>query len=259
MRTPILETHNLAIGYTDRTLASDLNISLFPGEVVAMLGENGAGKSTLIKTISGEISPKNGYVEIDGRRINEYSRKEFAKKIALVTTDPIQAGGLTVKELVALGRQPHTGFFGRLSESDNSAVDKAMTQVGILHKAHDFVANLSDGERQKALIARAIAQDTPIIILDEPFSFLDVASRVEILSLLIESAHNNNTSILFSSHDVAQALRMTDKTILFSNNNKIIMESPDELKSSGEIRNLFTNRNVHFDPIQNDFVSNNTL
>lgn len=219
------------------------------------MGQNGAGKSTLIKTITGEIPPLKGEIRIEGKSLHDYTRKQLARKIALVTTDPVQAGGLTVRELVGLGRQPHTGFFGRLSDDDNNAVADAMRQVGISHKADDYIANLSDGERQKALIARALAQDTDIIILDEPFSFLDVASRVEILALLIDSARKKKISILFSSHDVAQALRMADKIILFSND-RIITESPEKLIKSGEINNLFTDRNVTFDPIQNDFISN---
>lgn len=255
MRQPAISTRRLSIGYGRKVIASGLDITLMPGEVTAMLGENGAGKSTLIKTICGEIPPIAGEIEICGRALKDYSARQLARTIALVTTDRIQAGGLTVEELVGLGRQPHTGFFGRLSDTDLEIVRSAMHHVGIAHKAPDFVATLSDGERQKALIARAIAQQTPIIILDEPFSFLDVASRVEILSLLIDSAKANDTAILFSSHDVAQALRMADKILLFTPEKGIISDSPRHLIDSHRIEALFENRNVAFDPSQNDFVS----
>lgn len=250
-----LQTNDLTIGYKDTVIASGLDITLFPGKVTAMLGENGAGKSTLIKTLTGEIKPLGGSIEICGKPLESYTPASLAKTIAIVTTGDIQAGGLRVKELVGLGRQPHTDFFGRLSAYDKRIVEEAMQSVGISHKADSYVATLSDGERQKALIARAIAQQTPLILLDEPFSFLDVASRVEILSLLIGSARENGTTILFSSHDVAQALRMADDILLFTPESGVTQASPLQLISSGRIKDLFPDRDVIFDSTQNDFVS----
>lgn len=257
MTTAAIRTENLAIGYPKYRIAEGITISLQPGSVTAMLGENGAGKSTLIKTITGELKPLSGEVILCGTPLKDYFASALARCISLVTTDKIQAGALKVHELVSLGRQPYTGFFGRLTQNDKDIVKRAIADVGITHKADSYVAELSDGEKQKALIARAIAQQTRIILLDEPFSFLDVASRVEILALLIKSARANGTTILFSSHDVAQALRMADDILMFTPEKKIIHASPERLVKTGEISRLFQDRDVIFDAAQNDFITEN--
>ncbi|MCM1290348.1 MAG: ABC transporter ATP-binding protein [Prevotella sp.] len=254
IQIPAIKTSRLIIGYGKRPVAESIDVQLFEGSVTAMLGENGAGKSTLIKTLTGEIPMLSGCVEIFGKELKHFTRKELAQTISLVTTDFVQSGALTVRELVSLGRQPHTGFFGRLSEYDRKEVQQAMNLVGIEHKENSQVSSLSDGERQKSMIARAIAQDTPIVILDEPFSFLDVASRVEILSLLINLAREKNTTILFSSHDVSQAIRMADNIMLFSEEG-VRTASAADMVTNGKISKMFVGRNVIFDPVQNDFVS----
>ena len=176
----LLATHSLSIGYKHTTILKDINISIFPAEVVSLLGSNGIGKSTLLKSLTGEIDAISGSVEIDNTPLKNLSNKALSQLIAIVTTERVQAGGLKVEELVSLGRHPHTGFFGKLSQKDKQIAMEAMQSVGIYHKKDSFTSELSDGERQKMMIARAIAQQTPIIILDEPFSFLDTASRIEI-------------------------------------------------------------------------------
>lgn len=251
-----ISASDLSIGYKNRPIATGLSLEVNPGEVTALLGPNGAGKSTLIKTITGELSPIKGRVELFGRPLESYSRKELAKTLAIVTTEPIQAGGLTVRELVGLGRQPHTGFFGRLSETDARSVESAMKRVGISHKATSYVAELSDGERQKTMIAKAIAQDTPLIVLDEPFSFLDVGARIEILSLLLSIAATGK-AVLYSSHDVSQALRMATRVMLLTHDKSLVSGTPEQLMADGNIARLFDNENVVFSPTEKDFIAKN--
>lgn len=250
----LLTTCNLEVGYKNKTVLSNIDLVINSGEVVTILGANGIGKSTLIKTLTGEISPISGQVLIAGQTIQSYSQKQLSKHIAIVTTDKVLAGGLKVVELINLGRHPHTGYFGKLSENDMQIVRKAMDDVGIAHKAKSYLSELSDGERQKVMIARAIAQQTPIIILDEPFSFLDTASRIEILSLLKSICRTDNVGILLSSHDVSQAMRMSDRIVLVDKNREISIGTPNDLIQNQKIQNMFDNPDIIFDKDQSDFV-----
>lgn len=251
---PVMEVCRLKIGYGKAILAGPIDFNLSAGEVTALLGSNGIGKSTLLKTISGEIPAIDGKVMLKGKSLSDYGRHRMARMISIVTTERIYAPSMTVEELVAVGRYPYTGITGRLSETDRSIISAAMEDVGIIHKRNCEIDRLSDGERQKTMIARALAQSTPVIILDEPFSFLDVASRVGILSILRQLSRSKNVSILFSSHDVAQALRMADRLLLFSDNKSLTSATPRQAVDSGLIESLFNEKSVRFDPVQNDFV-----
>ena len=254
-----VQTEDLVIGYRKIVVARDLNLSLQKGLVTALLGKNGVGKSTLIKTITGVLPPLAGTVSVNGIDIRNLKRKQLAKTMALVSTEPDLAGGLTVREVVALGRQPFTDMFDRLEKSDLRIVEEALLSTGISHKAESYVADLSDGERQKTMIARALAQNSSIIIMDEPFSFLDVEGKIELLSLLKKIACENDSAILFSTHDVSQALRMADRIWMFADNGedqKIIMDrNPKHLMASGDINLLFKSENIKLDPSQNDFIA----
>lgn len=250
----LLTTQNLSVGYKNHTILSNINISIGKGEVISLLGANGIGKSTLLKTLIGELPPISGNIFVNEKDISSISQKSLSKLIAIVTTDKVQVGGLKVHELVKLGRHPHTGFFGKLSDIDIEVAQKAMKAVGIAHKKNSFLSELSDGERQKAMIARAIAQQTPLIILDEPFSFLDTASRIEILSLLKQISRQNQVGILLSSHDVSQAMRMSDRIILIDKNRQIFYGTPTQVVESSVIQNLFANDKIIYDSIQSDFV-----
>lgn len=253
----MLSTKDLTVGYRNgkhiTEVLTHLNLSLYAGELVCLLGANGIGKSTLLRTISGAQPVLKGMVEIYGRDLAEYSSKELSKLIGIVYTDRTLAGALTVEELVSLGRQPYTGFFGRLDADDYNIVNEAIEAVGMMHKSHDYVATLSDGERQKAMIARALAQKTPIIILDEPTAFLDVASRIETMQLLRQLAQSQQKAVLLSTHDVGLSLPLTDRLWLVTTDSTVIEGSTEQLIANGTLNNLFPNSNVAFDATVMDF------
>ncbi|MCH5217166.1 MAG: ABC transporter ATP-binding protein [Muribaculaceae bacterium] len=248
-----IEIKDLAIGYRGKAILSDLSLSLQTGKVTAMIGRNGVGKSTLIKTMTGHLAPIAGEVRVEGELLSRLGRKELAKKIAEVTTERNMAGGLRLEELVGLGRTPHTGFLGRMTPLDRMAVEDAMMAVGIHALRHRFVSELSDGERQKGMIARGLVQETPIIIMDEPFSFLDVGSRIELLHTTVNLAHQMGKAILFSTHEVADALRLCDRIWLFTGDG-ITDGTPSELMESEALGGMFVDKNVVFDKGKGDFV-----
>ena len=248
----ILATHNLAVGYRNGkntvTLLKGLNLNLEQGKLVALLGQNGAGKSTLLRALTCDERPLDGSIEVNGRNLQEMSQKDRSRLIGLVSTERIQAGALTVTELVGLGRQPHTGFLGRLDDEDRVIVRQSMADAGIIGKADEYMASLSDGERQKAMIARALAQQTPIIILDEPTAFLDVASRIETMRLLQTLAHDRGKAVLLSSHDISQSLMLADELWLITADRQVLTGTTRQLVASGAMEHLFTNRDIHFNP-----------
>lgn len=216
-----IETHDLSIGYPlnrreKKVIHTALNLQLFAGEVTCLLGLNGCGKSTLLKTLCGFLPPLSGNVTICDKPICQYSQNQLSTLVGVVLTEKSSAGGITVYELVSLGRYPHTDFFGRLKPEDHNIIKNSLQAVGILDKADRFVAELSDGERQKAFIAKALSQECPIIILDEPTAFLDVTSKVETMQLLGNLASTQGKSILLSTHDLDLAIRTSDRLWLLS-------------------------------------------
>ncbi|MEG0010918.1 MAG: ABC transporter ATP-binding protein [Muribaculaceae bacterium] len=259
MSTAILETRNLAIGYRkgkqQHTVMSNLNLALDGGSIVCILGANGIGKSTLLRTIAGTQQPLSGTIDINGNDISKLQKRDLAKLLGLVYTDRTQAGGLTVTELVSLGRQPHTGFLGHLSSEDYIIISRAISDAGISHKSHSFIAELSDGERQKAMIAKALAQETPIIILDEPTAFLDVSSKIETMRLLHSLAHTAGKTILLSSHDISQSLLLADFLWVITANGEIKQGVTEDIILSGTLDEMFRNDNIHFNSAIGDFCT----
>lgn len=256
----VLSAKDLTVGYrkgnSTSPVISGLNLSLSRGKLVALIGANGIGKSTLLRTLVGNQPPLEGEVSISGIRIGEISRKDLSLLLGIVNTERTQAGALTVREVVSLGRQPYTGFLGILSKNDKSIVEKAMQDAGILHKASNFLAELSDGERQKVMIAKALAQCTPIIILDEPTAFLDVASRMETMLLLHNLAHKQNKAVLLSSHDLSQSMMLADELWVVTNDQKIISGNTEDVVLSGAMDSIFASSIISFDLLQGDFCIN---
>ena len=250
----LLSAENLTIGYSvQHPVAANLSLTLAKGQLTSLLGPNGVGKSTLLRTLSNLQRPLSGSISVSGTNIASLTASELSRTIALVLTDRVSAGGLTVFELVSLGRQPYTGFFGRLTAADKELVIKSITDVGIAAKSECHVSELSDGERQKVMIAKALSQQTPIIILDEPTAFLDAAARVEVMLLLRRLAAESQKAILLSTHDVDTALQLSDNLWLMSDGS-FHCGPTAEMVSSGHLANLFGNGRVHFDAQSRRFV-----
>lgn len=251
----IISVKSLAVGYGKNIVLSDINFSLNAGSLSVLIGANGSGKSTLLRSISGISAPIRGEIEICGKNIETFRRRELAKTMAVVFTDRNGGGALTVSECVALGRHPHTGPFGRLDSEDKDIIGKAIADVGLEHKSSSYLGSLSDGERQKAMIARALAQQTPLIVLDEPTAFLDVAGRLEIMQLLHRLAANGNT-ILLSSHDIASAIAVADSLLVIDSLQRtVISDNKDKIIASGAMDKAFPEANLRFDVERGDFIA----
>ncbi len=251
MEKAVITASNLCIGYRsgkrEKQVHEHLSFQLFPGELTCLLGANGTGKSTLLRTLSASQPPLSGELLLQDKTLSAYSDKERSRTIGVVLTDKTQAGGLTVYELVALGRQPHTGFFGRLNKTDHTIIEEALEAVSISHKAQSYTAELSDGERQKAMIAKALVQECPLILLDEPTAFLDVVSRIEIMTLLHRLAVEQNKAILLSTHDIEQALVLADKLWLLSKESGLQCGVTEDMILSHRMDGLFSRNDIRFD------------
>lgn len=256
----VLETVNLAVGYrsgsTKKTILDRINLKLERGNLVCLLGENGVGKSTLLKTISGVISPLSGDIFIDGTPLYRISQKALAKKISLVLTGTQKPGILKVRELVALGRYPYTGWGGGLSADDHKKIDRALSLTNIDYMAEENVATLSDGQMQKVMIARALAQDSDMMILDEPTAFLDVNNRLEVMHLLKMLAWETKKAILVSTHDLDTAFHTADQLWLATCCLPITTGCPEDLIVQGEIAHLFDHEAFTFDHWSGRFKAN---
>ena len=250
-RNTILEGQHVTIGYHQKkkqtVVHADLNFSLYSGELTCLLGANGSGKSTLLRTLSAVQPSLQGEISLLGKNVENYTERERSRTIGVVLTERTQTGGLTVGELVALGRQPHTGFFGRLNSTDKELIRHAIASVGITHLATSYMAELSDGERQKAFIAKALVQECPLILLDEPTAFLDVVSRIEIMTLLRKLAREEQKAILLSTHDIDQALLLADHLWLLRVHEGITCGVTEDLILSHQLDTLFPESNLRFD------------
>ncbi len=238
----------VALGYGDRMLLLGADLAFGSGEFTALLGRNGCGKSTLLRTVAGLRPPQEGYVEICGRRLDGMTRKEMAEAVGLVSTDEVGVENLKVYDTVALGRAPYTGWLGRLSAQDREAVARALDLVGMSGFADKGIDTLSDGERQRVMVARVLAQDTPVILLDEPTAFLDLPNKYEIGLLLRDLARREGKCVVFSTHDLAVALELCDKVALIDGG-RIVCGTPQELASGGALDALFEGTPLVFDPI----------
>ncbi len=234
-------------GHRNKCIVSrDMAFSLERGIFCCLIGPNGAGKSTLLRTVAGMQQALDGELMLDGRPVTDYSERELSRRIAIVLTDRVAAGGLRVRELVSLGRYPHVGFFGYLGQNDRRIVEHSMVLAGIAHKADCCVAELSDGERQKAMIAKALAQEGQLIVLDEPTAFLDVVSRMEVMNLLHGLASEGKT-IVMSTHDIEQALSLADILWLLLPSGNLVAGTPEELALNGILEECFGRNGASFD------------
>lgn len=246
-KEPTIHSNRLEIGYqSGKPVFSNLDIAVRSGEVTCLMGPNGVGKSTLVKTILGIIPPLSGELWVGGKLVTSYKGEAIAKKIAVVFTDRIAKGNLTVREMVTLGRIPHTGWLGQVRDGDLHAVQTALADVGITDLSDRPLIELSDGQIQKALIARALAQDGAILILDEPTAHLDLVNRYEIMYLLRELATTKDKAILVVTHDLDIVLETADQLLLMVEGQELIKGTPEDLVIRGEINRLIPGDGYQF-------------
>lgn len=246
-----LHISNLSIGYSSgskkKIVAEALNAHIRKGELVCLLGANGTGKSTLMRTLCRFQPYFEGEISIMGKSIKGLKDKEISQLVSVVLTERISVPNASVYELVAYGRSPYTGVLGRINHDDKRIIEQAIEQCGIAHKKNALLSSISDGERQKAFIAKALAQDTPVILLDEPTAFLDLPSKVEIIQLLRRIASESEKSVLLSTHDLDLALQMADKLWLLHSHGALVTGSPEDLLNENAFQKLFQNKGIEFD------------
>ncbi|MEM9201846.1 MAG: ABC transporter ATP-binding protein [Actinomycetota bacterium] len=263
MHGPVLEATRLASGYRkrrqSRVVVPPVDLRVDPGELVCLLGPNGAGKSTLLRTVSGVQQPLGGSVALVGDPLDRIGRIERARRLATVLTERVTVGQLAGYDLVALGRHPHTGWGGALSADDHRVVSEAIMAVGAAHLAERDVDELSDGERQRLMIARGLAQEPALLVLDEPTAFLDVTSRIELGAMLQRLAHERGLGVVCSTHDLDLALATADTVWLLSGEGEIRVGAPEDLALSGAIGEVFGSQDLDFDAERGTFSRRSAL
>lgn len=252
MNKETIRLDDLSIGYSikkhhTKEVASHIQATIRSGELTCLLGENGVGKSTLLRTLSAFQPKLGGHIWLLGREVESYTDRQLSRIISVVLTERCEIRNMTVRDLVGMGRSPYTGFWGRLSQNDWEVVDRSIRLVGIEVLASRMVHTLSDGERQKVMIAKALAQETPIIFLDEPTAFLDYPSKVEIMQLLYRLIQTTEKTIFLSTHDLDLALEIADKIWLMERKQGITAGTPEDLALSGRLKSFFSGRGVVFD------------
>ena len=254
----VLEAHDLVLGYSqrrrpERVVAGPLGLEVLPGRLVCLLGPNGAGKSTLLRTLAGMQFPLAGTVYILGRELTTLSPPALARRLSVVLTGWEPLGNLTARMLVSLGRYPYTDWMGRLTSADWECVDEALDALSATDLAHRRVAELSDGERQKVLVARALAQEPRLMILDEPTSFLDLPRRIEMLALLRRLTRTRGCSVVLATHHLDLALHYGDELWLQPLNGPFQSGAPEDLALSGALEATFATAGLVFDAERGEF------
>lgn len=253
----ILVTTGLSIGYKTKTsvtvIAESLNLNLQAGKLVTLIGANGIGKSTLLRTITGIQAPLKGAVLLNNKKVTAYQPTELAQNLSIVLTEKLPPSNLTVFELVALGRQPYTNWIGTLSDEDIAKVNTALELTQITALANKRHYEISDGQLQKVLVARALAQDTPLIILDEPTTHLDLLHKVALFKLLRKLTHETGKCILFSTHDIDLAIQLSDEMIIMTPEH-ITQDQPCNHIANGLFDTLFKDENIFFDKEKGKFI-----
>ena len=242
--------HNLSIGYqnkgNEKVVASGLNAAIHRGELTCLLGRNGIGKSTLLRTLSAFQPALDGEVMMDTMSLTTLTDKERSRLIGIVLTEKPDVQNMTIEELVGMGRSPYTGFWGTLDSDDKAIVDEAIRLVGVESLKGRMIHTLSDGERQKVMIAKALAQQTPIIYLDEPTAFLDFPSKVEMMQLLRRLANDEQKTIFLSTHDVELSLQLAD-CIWLMEPEQLSVGTPRQLADQGVLERFIAHDGIRFD------------
>ena len=252
-----IELRHLRTGYTERrrsvVISPDLSLSIRPGEIVMLMGPNGSGKSTLMHTMAGLLPPLAGKVQLGEKPLSSLTMKEVARQLSLVLTERIPAGNMDVWEVVTIGRYPYTGFRGVLSTEDKRICEEALATCRLTELRERIFDTLSDGEKQRVMIARALAQETPLILLDEPTAHLDLPSRLEVTTMLRTLAHKLGKSILISTHELDLALGWADTIWLLDRSGAITAKAPEDLILDGDIERVFGDPRLRFDQERGEF------
>ena len=245
-----VQLRQLSIGYKQKhqqkLVAQGIDATIAEGQLTCLLGANGIGKSTLLRTLAAFQPPLQGEILLDGKPLGHYSDSQLSRRVGVVLTEKPHIRNMSVSELVGLGRAPYTGFWGRLNQEDRTIVNESLSQVGIQSLAHRMVDTLSDGERQKVMIAKALAQQTPIIYLDEPTAFLDFPSKVEMMQLLRRLAHQMQKTVFLSTHDFELALQVADVLWLMEPQS-LHIGTARQLADSGVLSRFVEREGIAFD------------
>lgn len=259
LKKSILSLVDLEIGFISKgqrkVLTSPINATSSVGELIAIIGHNGVGKSTLLRTLTGLQVPISGTVYINEKNLNEYSRIEIAKNIGYISTEIIKVGNMSVYDLVALGRFPYTNWMGKISNKDHEIITDSIEKVGMLDFSNKYITELSDGERQRIMVARVLAQDTGLLVMDEPTAFLDIRNKFEIVHLMHTLTRERGKTVIFSTHDLQTAINEADKIWLVLENG-IIEGAPEDLILNGSFNFLFNDSQLKFDETDGTFVRN---
>lgn len=263
MKEHSIHIDDLTIGYkarnNDNLVAEHITADIFSGELTCLLGANGVGKSTLLRTLSAFQPKLSGQIFLREKEIGSFTEKELSNLIAVVLTEKCEIKNMTARELIGLGRSPYTGFWGKLSKEDYKIVDYAISLVRIENLSSRSIDTLSDGERQKVMIAKALAQETPVIFLDEPTAFLDFPSKVEIMQLLHRLSRTTGKIIFLSTHDLELALQIADRIWLMDKQSGVRIGVPEDLSLDGSLSNFFARKGIIFDQNTGLFrIENNT-
>ncbi|HAH24141.1 MAG TPA: ABC transporter ATP-binding protein [Prolixibacteraceae bacterium] len=252
-----ITVRNLSVGYKKGkkliAIKEGINVNAHSGELIALIGSNGIGKSTLLRTLTGFQKALGGEILLNDRKLSSFPIKELARVLSFVSTEAIRVQNLRVWELLAMGRYPYTNLIGTLTEEDNRIIKRAIGQVGLTGYEDRMIDQISDGERQRAMIARTLVQDTPLIILDEPTAFLDIRNKYEIIHLLHDFVKNENKTVLFSTHDLNISTSEVDKVWLMLDD-KVLEGAPEDLILAGNFDQMFHSEKVYFNSESGDFM-----
>lgn len=256
-KNSVLSFESLSVGYRNgkkiKTVADQLCGKLCRGKLTSLIGSNGTGKSTLLRTLAGFQPALDGKVSLGGKELKSIPSNELARLVSVVLTDRVMVPNATVFEIAALGRSPYHGRWNRFGDEDHKIINEALDQCGIAYKRDELLSSLSDGERQKVFIAKALIQKTDIIILDEPAAFLDFSARIEIMKLLRDIASSRNIAILLSSHDLDLALQLSDNIWLFYPNGPILDGTPEDLLWERKFDEIFHSDHLKYDPLRGKY------
>lgn len=242
----MLRTENLNVGYGNNIVVNNINVEVKKGEILCLLGSNGAGKTTILRTLSKLLNPVEGEIYLNNINIKYMPRKELSKKMALVLTNKFSGDLMRVQNIVNMGRYPYTGFFGKLSDKDLEKVEESLKTVNAFHLKNRYFDELSDGEKQKVLVARALVQEPEIIILDEPTTHLDIRHRLELIDILKKLSKEKSIAVILSLHEIDMALKSCDKVMLIKNNNVIAYGEPEDIVDEKIINSLYGLKDKNF-------------